>query len=57
MSSKLCVDCRRDTVAINEFYMVVNSVWARSGLGENDGMLCIGCLKTASAANCAAPIS
>jgi hypothetical protein len=44
-SSRLRVDCGTDAIAIGEFYMVRDTVWARSGLGENDGMLCIGCLE------------
>lgn len=39
----LCVDCRKDTLG-GEYYMVGNEVWAASGLGPNDGMLCLNCL-------------
>jgi hypothetical protein len=42
---RLCIDCGIDTIAIGEFYAVCDTVWARSGLGENDGMLCVGCLE------------
>jgi hypothetical protein len=34
-----CVDCCVDT--IGEYYMVRNELWAASGLGPNDGMLCL----------------
>lgn len=39
----LCVDCLEDTLG-GEYYMVRNEVWAASGLGPNDGMLCLNCL-------------
>lgn len=37
----LCVDCQFDTFQ-NEYYMVKDEIWP---IGENDGMLCIGCLE------------
>lgn len=40
-----CVDCKVDTKQINEYYMVDTRVWLKSGMGERDGMLCIGCLE------------
>jgi hypothetical protein len=40
-----CVDCRVNTNAINEYYMVNREVWLASGLKSNGGMLCIGCLE------------
>ncbi len=36
-----CVNCRVDT--INEYYMLDDQVWAATGLGPHDGMLCIAC--------------
>lgn len=42
----LCLDCGVSTFAINEYYMVIHPVWEETGLGRNDGMLCIGCLET-----------
>ena len=38
-----CVDCGEDKEG--EYYMVADEVWAASGLGKNDGMLCLGCLE------------
>ena len=40
-----CVDCGVDTVKINEYYNVKDRVWELTGLGPDDGMLCIGCLE------------
>lgn len=44
-----CVDCGENTSehngGLNEYYMVHDGVWALSGLGPNDGMLCIDCLE------------
>jgi hypothetical protein len=39
----LCVDCRKDT--IDEYFMVSDELWAKSGLGPNDGMLCLSCFE------------
>jgi hypothetical protein len=39
-----CLDCRVDTVAIDEWYRVRNEVWAAANPSEH-GMLCIGCLE------------
>jgi hypothetical protein len=42
----LCVDCGKDTGGeTGEYYMVYDQVWAASGLGPNDGMLCLACLE------------
>lgn len=40
-----CVDCRVDTILAQEYYMVNSDVWALTGLGTYDGMLCISCLE------------
>lgn len=40
-----CVDCKRDTYALGHYYMVHDEVWAASGLGKTDGMLCLDCLQ------------
>jgi hypothetical protein len=41
----LCIDCGVDTNEIGEIYWVKRNVWARSGLSEWDGYLCVGCLE------------
>lgn len=38
-----CLDCKVDIVRKREYYMLRDSVWLRTGLGKNDGLLCIGC--------------
>jgi hypothetical protein len=38
-----CVDCGEDKPG--EYYGVLEDVWAASGLGPNDGMLCLACLE------------
>jgi hypothetical protein len=42
-----CRDCRVNTNAIGEWYMVKPDVWAATGIGPKafDGVLCIGCLE------------
>jgi len=40
----LCLDCDVDTIAINEFYVVHDSIWAIVN-PASAGMLCIGCLE------------
>lgn len=40
-----CHDCKRDTIDIGHYYMVHDDVWAASGLGKCDGMLCLDCLQ------------
>jgi hypothetical protein len=40
-----CHDCGRDTVAIGHWYVVHDHVWAASGLGPADGVLCLACLQ------------
>ena len=39
----VCVDCKVNTLHIQEYYMVTNAVWEQGGLGR--GMLCVGCLE------------
>jgi hypothetical protein len=41
---ELCLDCGVDTVAIGEYYVVRDEVWAQAAK-PLDGMLCIGCLE------------
>lgn len=40
-----CIDCGIHTGLHLEYYMVRDDVWALSGLGGHDGMLCIACLE------------
>ena len=40
-----CTDCAACTNCNYEYYMVTDQVWLASGLGVDDGMLCIGCLE------------
>ena len=41
----ICLDCTACTLCLSEYYMVTDQVWLASGLGLDDGMLCIGCLE------------
>jgi hypothetical protein len=36
-----CVDCGRCTLYGGEYYMVRDKLWVASGLGPDDGMLCL----------------
>ena len=38
------MDCRVNTLHINEYYMVQNEIW-RAAVPSGPGMLCIGCLE------------
>jgi hypothetical protein len=40
-----CLDCMMPTDDRGEYYMLKNEVWALTGLGTNDGMLCVGCVE------------
>lgn len=40
-----CVDCSVNTSYIEEYYNVLDHVWAETGLRPDDGMLCIRCLE------------
>jgi hypothetical protein len=42
---RACVDCKVNTFAINEYYMVRPEVWWRAGMAREGGMLCISCLE------------
>lgn len=46
-AARRCLDCNVDTIAIAEYYMVSDDIWANSGVGPlgREGMLCIGCLE------------
>jgi len=37
-----CLDCHYD---YDEYYMVHDEIWKQTGLGGDDGQLCIGCLE------------
>lgn len=41
-----CVDCHVSTFEIREGYMVTDEIWESTGIGGDDGHLCIGCLET-----------
>ena len=42
----ICDDCGRDTVKPPfEWYTVRDHVWAETGLGTHDAVLCVGCLE------------
>lgn len=40
-----CVDCKKNTNEMHEYYMVHDDVWAKSGMEKRGGMLCVGCLE------------
>lgn len=40
----LCLDCKRDTSEIDEYYTLKDEVWAEAN-SDIDGMLCIGCVE------------
>lgn len=40
-----CVDCRVDTDALDEYYMVHDELWEAAGVPRDGGMLCVGCLE------------
>jgi hypothetical protein len=42
-----CVDCEFDTLD-QQYYMVSDELWARTGLGPQDGMLCLACFERRS---------
>ena len=42
-----CRDCRQVVAGprgLSEWYMTTDAVWAATGLGPDDGYLCVGCL-------------
>lgn len=39
-----CLDCKKNTDALGEYYMVHNRLWGRAN-PKDKGMLCIGCLE------------
>ena len=43
----MCVDCYESTSAfgLDQYYMVHDEVWEQSGMGKDDGMLCLPCLE------------
>lgn len=41
-----CVDCQVNTSDLGEYYMVSDAIWAATGLDDDGGMLCIGCLES-----------
>ena len=42
---RACVDCKVNTFAIDEYYMVRPEAWWRAGMARDGGMLCIFCLE------------
>jgi hypothetical protein len=44
MSDAACADCGIDTVAIGDYYMVYDAIWADAGMADREGMLCLDCL-------------
>jgi hypothetical protein len=40
-----CADCGRCTSPLGQYYVVGDDLWAASGLGPHDGMLCLRCLE------------
>jgi hypothetical protein len=44
MNGFICKDCKVDTLAIDEYYMVTDEVWEMAN-PQRRGMLCIGCLE------------
>ena len=43
----ICIDCYEDTspLGLDQYYMVNDEVWNQSGIGKEDGMLCLACLE------------
>lgn len=45
----LCADCGVETLPLDEsraeWYHVNDDVWAATGLGPDDGCLCVGCIE------------
>lgn len=41
----VCLDCHVDTMKINEYYMVKDTLWLEANPADF-GMLCINCLET-----------
>ena len=44
MKAFRCLDCRKDTAKLDEYYMVRHDVWQAAN-PKIKGMLCIGCLE------------
>ena len=40
-----CLGCGLDTVAAREYYLLHDDVWAQTGIGPSEGVLCIGCVE------------
>jgi hypothetical protein len=40
-----CRDCGLDVTAAGHWHMLLDSVWARTGLGPEDGVLCLPCIE------------
>jgi hypothetical protein len=41
----ICRDCGVDVFDPNEYYMLLDSVWAQTGVEFLGGMLCVGCVE------------
>jgi hypothetical protein len=39
-----CLDCREDTIELDEYYMLRDDVWLEANPAR-DGMLCVGCVE------------
>jgi hypothetical protein len=44
MAAQHCLDCKKDTFKMNEYYMVTKRTWRKANPADK-GMLCIGCLE------------
>jgi hypothetical protein len=44
MAAQHCLDCKKDTYKLREYYMVTNRTWRKANPAIA-GMLCIGCLE------------
>lgn len=42
--SCICMDCKRDTLKIDEYYTLKDAVWAEAN-PDIDGMLCVACVE------------
>jgi hypothetical protein len=40
-----CQDCGLDVTAAGHWHMLLDSVWACTGLGPEDGVLCLPCIE------------
>lgn len=45
VDGRRCLGCGLDTVTAREYYMLRDHVWAETGVGPQEGVLCIGCVE------------